>query len=103
MSETTSQKSDRADDMAESVFAHGTMERKTSFIHFFTHCINTPGCPELNATATFELLAIAALEWPGEENEEWATLVGLASYFFREAVRNGEINPKRILENIGKA
>ena len=95
---------DWADDLSDELFSHGTEERQQHFVRTMTHLINNiSGCPRLDAISTFHLLAEVALEWPGDEDDEWAVLTGLAAYFFKEAVEKGEINPKKVLENIGNA
>lgn len=88
---------------SDELFIHGTEERQKHFAQFFTQLINSPSMPRLDATAALQLLAIAALEWPGEEDEQWATLVGMAAYFFNEAMTTGEIDPQVIFEKIGNA
>lgn len=103
MKQTESIEANWEESLADEIFSHGTEERKKHFIGFMTHCVNAPGCPEMNATATFATLAILALDWPGDEDESWCVLTGLAAYFFKEALRNGEINPNEMIESIGNA
>lgn len=95
---------DWADDLSDNLFSHGSEERQRNFVLSMTHLMkNISGCPKLDSLSTFQLLAEVALEWPGDENDEWAVLTGLAAYFFKEAVDKGEINPEQLLNSIGNA
>lgn len=92
------------EDLSDDLFLHGTEERQRNFLEFFTYCLNDiDHCPTLRSVDVFQLLSEAALEWPGEEDQEWGQITGLAAYFYDKAVKNGEIDPKKLLDRIGNA
>lgn len=92
------------EDLSDNLFSHGTVERQRSFLEFFTYCLNDiERCPTLRSVDVFQLLSEAALEWPGEEDPEWGQITGLAAYFYDKAVKNGEIDPKKLLDRMGNA
>lgn len=76
------------EDLSDDLFLHGTEERQRNF---------------LRSVDVFQLLSEAALEWPGEEDQEWGQITGLAAYFYDKAVKNGEIDPKKLLDRMGNA
>lgn len=92
------------EDLSDDLFLHGTEERQRNFLEFFTYCLNDiDHCPTLRSVDVFQLLSEAALEWPGEEDQEWGQITGLAAYFYDKAVKNGEIDPKKLLDRMGNA
>lgn len=92
------------EDLSDNLFSHGTVERQRSFLEFFTYCLNDiDRCPTLRSVDVFQLLSEAALEWPGKEDQEWGQITGLAAYFYDKAVKNGEIDPKKLLDRMGNA
>lgn len=94
----------REEDLSDDLFSHGTEERQRNFLGFFTTCLNNmERCPALSSVDVFRLLSEAALEWPGEEDQEWGQITGLAAYFYDKAVKNGEIAPKKLLDRMGNA
>lgn len=88
---------------AEEFVKHGTKERQERFAQFFIGSLTTPGMPQLDSVSIFRLLSVHALEWPGEEDQEWGQITGLAAYFYDKAVKNGEIAPKKLLDRMGNA
>lgn len=104
MIDTEDKKHAPDEDLSDDLFSHGTVERKLSFLEFFTYCLSyIDGCPPLSSVDVFRLLSEAALEWPGEEDQEWGQITGLAAYFYDKAVKNGEIAPKKLLDRMGNA
>lgn len=92
------------EDLSDNLFSHGTVERQRSFLEFFTYCLNDiDHCPTLRSVDVFQLLSEVALEWPGKEDQEWGQITGLAAYFYDKAVKNGEIDPKKLLDRMGNA
>lgn len=89
-------------DTEKSLLEMGTPERRKLFFKLLTHCLNgTP--PELDWSGAAQLLSEAALEWPGEEDDNWAVLTGLAALAFRNAIECGEIDPKQVYQTVGHA
>ncbi len=104
MIDTEDKKKDLEEDLSDNLFSHGTVERQRSFLKFFTYCLSDiDHCPTLRSVDVFQLLSEAALEWPGEEDPEWGQITGLAAYFYDKAVKNGEIDPKKLLDRMGNA
>lgn len=104
MIDTEDKKHAREEDLSDDLFSHGTEERQRNFLGFFTTCLNNmERCPALSSVDVFQLLSEVALEWPGDEDDEWGTIAGLAAYFFDDAVKKGEIDPQKLLDRIGNA
>lgn len=85
---------------AEEFVKHGTKERQERFAQLFIGLLTRPGMPQLDSVSIFRLLSVHALEWPGEENEYWREIVGLAVYFYVQAVQSGEIDIKALFEQL---
>lgn len=85
---------------AEEFVKHGTKERQERFAQLFIGLLTRPGMPQLDSVSIFRLLSVHALEWPGEENECWKEIVGLAVYFYVQAVRSGEIDMKALFDQL---
>lgn len=85
MIDTKDKKHAPEEDLSDDLFSHGTEERQRNFLGFFATCLNNmERCPALSSVDVFQLLSEVALEWPGDEDDEWGTIAGLAAYFFDE-------------------
>ena len=88
---------------AKVAYDNAPEERRLLFLNFLDQLVNDSNPPPLNAADMFSILTSVALRWPGKEDEVWASIVGLASYFFRDAVKNGEIDAEHPSNTVGTA